>query len=185
MYRSNKHLGLLRSRCWEKVEYNKKWDNTKIGLIRCIVKQKFVENNELRLRLLGDRRASILQRVQERNTLWEEYHGQTPRGDPRGISGKNRESESRTARPEATSPAEPQSTTLVSSKKIRKGNTQPEPQAKPTQVEEDTDVAAKEGITSTTSHYLEGMSEAVLKNMLLGLKNTNTGEMIWDCIRGA
>lgn len=36
----------------ERVDHNKKWDNAKIGLIRSIVRQKFVENNGLKLKLL-------------------------------------------------------------------------------------------------------------------------------------
>lgn len=39
----------------DKIPPKKAWDDTKLGLVRCIVKQKFIENNDLKIRLMNTR----------------------------------------------------------------------------------------------------------------------------------
>lgn len=48
--------------------------------------------------------------------------------------------------------------------------------------QEQIDANSRDGNLSTTSKYMEGMSEQVLKSMLLGLRNTNTGHDVQEQI---
>lgn len=173
----------------EKVDYNKKWDNTKIGLIRGIVKQKFIENNTLKIKLLATAGYTLEEATFDRywGTGVPVYSKEFRKGKHTGknIMGrlleeirdeflpKHRDEDlvptnvvdNTTHKPQGPDvTATDQPSTIIA-------DTQP----KAPENEEQIDVTSREGNLSTTSHYLAGMSESVLKNMLLGLKNTNTG----------
>lgn len=189
----------------ERVDHNKKWDNMKIGMIKCIVKQKFVENNDLKLKLLGTAGYTLEEATFDKywGTGVPVYSKEFKRGRHTGknIMGrlleeirddflaKNRGNTTeglttphrtphRTPTPTQTTPTHTTPATervpTPPAPKTRAATLQQEKQEQEKRAEQ-TDTASKDGNHSTTSHYLDGMSESVLKNMLLGLKNTNTG----------
>lgn len=172
----------------EKVEYNKKWDNSKIGLIRCIVKQKFVENNGLKLKLLETAGFTLEESTFDRywGTGIPVYSRDFKKGRHSGknIMGRmleeirdeflSKQQGSTTTTPTAKTPTQPPDKTPdVALSQTDKPTSNRGPVASTQEVQND--AASGEGNMSTTSLYIAGMSASVLKSMLLGLKNTNTG----------
>lgn len=177
----------------ERVDYNKKWDSAKIGIIRGIVKQKFVENNRLKLKLLETSGFTLEESTFDRywGTGIPVYSREFKRGRYTGknIMGrmleeirdeflpKRNSNFPHTSTPPASSPDKlrPKTPTVDESQ-----NDESVPKSGPNgpldnNQNRQTDGASRDGNQSTTSLYIAGMSESVLKSMLLGLKNTNTG----------
>lgn len=174
----------------EKVGFNKKWDNAKLGLIRGIFRQKFVENNDLKLKLLGTVGFTLEESTFNRywGTGVPVYSREFRKGKHTGknimgrmleeirdefLSKRTISNAPNTPMP-ASSPTKsqnkPPTITATHTDKTQQNN------GSQTNLQEGkTDGALKKENQSTTSRYMEGMSEPVLKSMLLGLKNTNTG----------
>lgn len=158
----------------ETLKYNRKWDRAKIGLVRCIVRQKFLENNNLKIKLLNTTGYTLEESSFDRfwGTGVPVYSKDFTKGTHTGKNIMGRLLE------EIRDDFLPKNRRRESGGQAVVDGQQSVPQA----TNDAAETNSKDGNLSTTSKYMEGMSEQVLKSMLLGLRNTNTGHDVQEQI---
>lgn len=184
----------------EKIPHSSEWDKCKLGIVRCIVKQKFVENNNLKIKLLNTKGFTL------EEATFDQYWGtgipvyskdfKAGRYSGKNIMGRILEE----IRDEFLYRSPSKQTPNRDGIKSRKGKVASPNKASNTYADmvtanttTNTATAATADTTTTTalqtagqdenredaasssSLYIAGISESVLKCMLMGLKNSNTG----------
>lgn len=165
----------------ETLKFNKKWDQAKIGLVRCIVKQKFVENNNLKLKLLNTTGYTLEEASFDR--YWGTGVPVYSRDFVKGVhTGKNIMGRLLEEIRDDFIPKHRRRESPGVIEKCTGNNTEGRKEEEGVLRQEQADNNSKDGNLSTTSKYIAGMSEQVLKSMLLGLRNTNTGPEVQEQI---
>lgn len=170
----------------EKIPYSKVWDSCKVGLVKCITKQKFTENSNLKKKLLETNNMRLEEATFDKfwGTGIPVFASEFKQGNYQGknLMGKILEEIRNECRPRnqsvppspaqspevkaGSSPETVKDTNDLSDKNLNAEN--PNNNTPP-------DMVMKDDVSSSTSLYIAGMNESVLRCMLMGLKNANTG----------
>lgn len=187
----------------ESIPHSKVWDSCKVGLVKCITKQKFTEDVKLRARLLETNEMKL------EEATFDKFWGtgipvfarelKSGRYSGKNTMGKILEEIREELRPREYTAATPTPTPTPTPKLMTATAATPAVEDSTHEVKDDqsnnlTDglyeprvnknvqrddasniTTTKEDAQSSTSLYIAGMSESVLRCMLLGLKNANTG----------
>lgn len=185
----------------ETTKYSKVWDSCKVGLVKCITKQKFTENQQLRSKLLETKNMKLEEATF--NKFWgtgipvfgkEFKRGNYPGKNTMGkileeireeLRPKEQCGEQVVVSPTPPTPRKEATPSVAASNKPIEIEEQVSGDqgigvtvTTSNEIKEDATSDSnemKEDALSTTSLYIAGMSESVLRCMLLGLKNANTG----------
>lgn len=178
------------------IDPNEKWDRNKNSLVKGIVKQKFIENNELKLKLLSTKGFKLQEATVDK--YWgigvPVYSKSFKYGNFTGLNtmGTILEEIRNEFLPKQEQDGVGNYTPVKQIQQHQQSPTRPQPQhndskgkkLKQTEenglMEHDNDNDNNNG--STTSKYIAEMGESSLKSMLKVLKSTNTGEDIQRAI---